>query len=177
MRFLAILVTILLVPVVQAAAPHSDSVAGASHEPTAPNRGEDVRITLFIRHNATTDHVRLTYCRVQNYACARPLNMSVLRHGTWIATIPWNQPDEYRFADFWKGVTDVGYNFTLFHPDGRQETSPTVHYPSDPGGLAPDSHYYFYKLPPDPKGKAPALDAAMLLVAILAAVCVARRRA
>lgn len=160
-----ILLLALLVPAV-AASSDSPNVAHATHEPAFPARGEPVGIRLELRDGSEVARVVLVYCRVQNYACAPALAMAAVNATSFAQTVEWK-------AEFFRGVRDVGYNFTIEYENGSQEQSPRENVPAAPPDLPLEGgRYYFYALPPEPRGS----DAPSLLLVLLVVGWVAWRR-
>lgn len=122
---------------------------------------------LRLVENATPQTVTLTYCRVQNYACAAPVTMDLEASGEHTGTIPWRDA-------FFRGVTHVGYAFLIRFAEAEPEHSPLVNWPTTPPGLpVTDARYYFYELPPEETRSVP-LPALGLVAALAAASWLAR---
>lgn len=141
---------------------HSPSVQAVAHEPAAPARGTDVHVSLKLVPGASPRNVTLTYCRVENYACALPVAMNATSAQTHEADIPWRE-------GFFRGVESVGYAFILRFADGASEHSPIANWPFTPEKLPSgiDATYYFYSLPP-----VKAVDGAGTALLVVAAVTI-----
>jgi len=117
-------------------------VRDATNDPIHPARGADVTMRVRVVSDAgTPTSVVLTYCRVQNYACAAPVNMTPAPGGEYSAIVPWRDT-------FFRSVRDVGYSFIIRFADGSSEHSPIANWPATPSDLPKvDATYYFYSLP------------------------------
>lgn len=149
----------------QSPKPHGPNVLDAWHEPEAPLRGQDVRVHVRLEPASKVEHVVLTYCRAEEYACAPSVSMTPSSGSNYSATIPWR-------GDFFRGVEHVGYNFTLQYPDGNKTYSPLGYWPYRPASLPPEAGiYYFYKLPrEEARTTAPSMLASLLMFTLVVAL-------
>ena len=144
----AVLILVAIVSLNTAAAqepgpPHGSGVVDAQHTPAAPTRGQPVHVALTVNASMNVTSVTLIYCRAEHYACAPSLGMTRRANGSFSATIPWH-------GSFFRGVENVGYNFTLKHSNGTSTSSPRDYWPYRPSVLPPDAGiYYFYQLDPE----------------------------
>lgn len=149
---------------------HSSHVADFFWEPRAPPRETELRTHLTLAPETEVEDVALRICRVENYACRAPIEMTrhedTDRFPRYSATIPWD-------GRFYAGVTEVGIAVILRLANGTTEESPATPWPGPVELPAGAGVYYFYDLPPPP----PNLPAptSILALAILFIVAIVRR--
>lgn len=148
---------------------HSPNVAEVAMIPAEPKRGEAVSVYAILKSAAGVDHVVVTSCRVQNYACRLPLTMQAVpkTNGTFYASFPWD-------PQFFRGVTDVGFSLVLRYSNGTEEKSPVADFPARPSALPAEAGaYYFLHFPPEP-AKSPSFG--WMAPALCAAWAAGRKR-
>lgn len=153
---------LLFIPAASAAEADGPYVASVSHEPSAPEVGEDVTVT--VRLTTDAESVFLTHCRVEpTYACS-PKSSAMARSedGAWTGQIPWQD-------HFFRGTAWVGYNLRILFANGTEVHVPDKSVPEDPPGL-PDGAgaYYFYSIQ-DAQAASPGPSAFTLVVLFAAA--------
>jgi hypothetical protein len=134
---------------------HSRNIEDVVINPPKPQRGEDLTVFVRVYSNASIDHIVVTECRVENYACRAPVRMQDLKGGLYKAVVPWDNA-------FYRHVTLVGFALVL-------------DYPARPASLpAEAAAYYYLPIPPEPESS--PVEAWVVAAGFLLAVACMRRR-
>ncbi|MBI4392935.1 MAG: hypothetical protein HY556_03925 [Euryarchaeota archaeon] len=152
-------------------APHSPNVVSVIHAPALPSRGAEILVRVVFREGANESSAILAYCRVENYACARPSIMERTSDGAYQGAISWSE-------EFFAGVTHVGYRIIVGFANGSYENSPLANWPYTPQPLnGTEARYYIYDLPPEVRNASSApIGLGLLAVLVLVKTTLPHRR-
>jgi hypothetical protein len=167
---LAAAVLVLAAPAAQAQSPqpNSASVASVGTYPETWIRGYDVIVRVALKPGTEMSNLSLTYCRIQEFACAPSVPVTGTPETDYAAVLKWN-------ASFiLPTVRQVGLNVTLLTRQGEVERSPTAPWPERPQDVpSGTSNFYFVAVESSgatPSSKSPAAGLGALAAGVVAAL-------